>query len=27
MSSAVESLNAGIATGVTLYEVARRRAL
>ena len=26
MSSAVESLNAGIATGVTLYEVARRRA-
>lgn len=25
MSSAVESLNAGIATGVTLYEVARRR--
>ena len=25
--SAVESLNAGIATGVTLYEVARRRAL
>jgi 23S rRNA (guanosine2251-2'-O)-methyltransferase len=27
MSSAVESLNAGVATGVTLYEVARRRAL
>jgi len=27
MSSTVESLNAGIATGVTLYEVARRRAL
>lgn len=27
MSSAVESLNAGIATGVTLYEVSRRRAL
>jgi len=27
MSSAVESLNAGIATGVTLFEVARRRAL
>jgi 23S rRNA (guanosine2251-2'-O)-methyltransferase len=27
MSSAVESLNAGIAIGVTLYEVARRRAL
>ena len=27
MSSAVESLNAGIATGVTLYEVARRRAV
>jgi 23S rRNA (guanosine2251-2'-O)-methyltransferase len=27
MSSAVESLNAGIATSVTLYEVARRRAL
>ena len=27
MSSAVESLNAGIATGVTLYEVARRRGL
>ena len=27
MSSAVESLNAGIATGVTLYEVARRRSL
>jgi 23S rRNA (guanosine2251-2'-O)-methyltransferase len=27
MSSVVESLNAGIATGVTLYEVARRRAL
>ena len=26
MSSAVESLNAGIATGVTLYEVARQRA-
>jgi 23S rRNA (guanosine2251-2'-O)-methyltransferase len=25
MSSAVESINAGIATGVTLYEVARRR--
>jgi len=25
MSSAVESLNAGIAAGVTLYEVARRR--
>ncbi len=25
MSTAVESLNAGIATGVTLYEVARRR--
>ncbi|HEV7146902.1 MAG TPA: 23S rRNA (guanosine(2251)-2'-O)-methyltransferase RlmB [Pedococcus sp.] len=27
MSSAVESLNAGVATGVMLYEVARRRAL
>jgi 23S rRNA (guanosine2251-2'-O)-methyltransferase len=27
MSSVVESLNAGIATGVTLYEVARRRSL
>jgi 23S rRNA (guanosine2251-2'-O)-methyltransferase len=27
MSSAVESLNAGIATGVALYEVARRRAV
>ncbi|GAA2167786.1 23S rRNA (guanosine(2251)-2'-O)-methyltransferase RlmB [Pedococcus bigeumensis] len=27
MSSAVESLNAGIATGVALYEVARRRAM
>ena len=27
MSSAVESLNAGVATGVALYEVARRRAL
>jgi 23S rRNA (guanosine2251-2'-O)-methyltransferase len=27
MSSAVESLNAGVATGVTLYEVARRRAM
>ena len=27
MSSAVESLNAGVATGVTLYEVARRRAI
>jgi 23S rRNA (guanosine2251-2'-O)-methyltransferase len=27
MSSGVESLNAGIATGVALYEVARRRAL
>ena len=27
MSSVVESLNAGIAAGVTLYEVARRRAL
>jgi 23S rRNA (guanosine2251-2'-O)-methyltransferase len=27
MASTVESLNAGIATGVTLYEVARRRAL
>jgi 23S rRNA (guanosine2251-2'-O)-methyltransferase len=27
MSSSVESLNAGIATGVALYEVARRRAL
>jgi 23S rRNA (guanosine2251-2'-O)-methyltransferase len=27
MSSVVESLNAGLATGVTLYEVARRRAL
>jgi 23S rRNA (guanosine2251-2'-O)-methyltransferase len=27
MSSAVESLNAGIAIGVTLYDVARRRAL
>jgi 23S rRNA (guanosine2251-2'-O)-methyltransferase len=27
MSSGMESLNAGIATGVTLYEVARRRAL
>jgi 23S rRNA (guanosine2251-2'-O)-methyltransferase len=27
MSSAVESLNAGIATGVALYEVARRRAI
>jgi 23S rRNA (guanosine2251-2'-O)-methyltransferase len=26
MSSAVESLNAGIATGVTLYEIARQRA-
>ena len=26
MSSAVESLNAGVATGVTLYEIARRRA-
>jgi 23S rRNA (guanosine2251-2'-O)-methyltransferase len=26
MSSAVESLNAGVATGVALYEVARRRA-
>lgn len=26
MSSAVESLNAGIATGVTLYEIARSRA-
>jgi 23S rRNA (guanosine2251-2'-O)-methyltransferase len=26
MSSAVESLNAGLATGVALYEVARRRA-
>ncbi|GAA2737699.1 23S rRNA (guanosine(2251)-2'-O)-methyltransferase RlmB [Pedococcus aerophilus] len=26
MSAATESLNAGIATGVTLYEVARRRA-
>ena len=25
MTSTVESLNAGIATGVTLYEVARRR--
>jgi 23S rRNA (guanosine2251-2'-O)-methyltransferase len=25
MSSAVESLNAGLATGVALYEVARRR--
>jgi 23S rRNA (guanosine2251-2'-O)-methyltransferase len=25
MSSAVESLNAGIAAGVTLYEIARRR--
>ena len=25
MSSAVESLNAGIATGVTLYEIARQR--
>ncbi len=25
MSSAVESLNAGLATGVTLYEIARRR--
>jgi 23S rRNA (guanosine2251-2'-O)-methyltransferase len=25
MSSAVESLNAGVATGVALYEVARRR--
>ncbi|MCU1535833.1 MAG: methyltransferase, TrmH family, group 3 [Humibacillus sp.] len=25
MSSAVESLNAGIATGVTLYEISRRR--
>jgi 23S rRNA (guanosine2251-2'-O)-methyltransferase len=27
MSSAVESLNAGVATGVALYEVARRRAI
>ncbi|WP_457254797.1 23S rRNA (guanosine(2251)-2'-O)-methyltransferase RlmB [Pedococcus sp. P5_B7] len=27
MSSSVESLNAGIATGVALYEVARRRAI
>jgi 23S rRNA (guanosine2251-2'-O)-methyltransferase len=27
MSSAVESLNAGVATGVALYEVARRRAV
>jgi 23S rRNA (guanosine2251-2'-O)-methyltransferase len=27
MSSTVESLNAGVATGVALYEVARRRAL
>lgn len=27
MSSSVESLNAGIATGVALYEIARRRAL
>jgi 23S rRNA (guanosine2251-2'-O)-methyltransferase len=27
MSSTVESLNAGVATGVTLYEVARRRAM
>ncbi|QGN58953.1 23S rRNA (guanosine(2251)-2'-O)-methyltransferase RlmB [Nostocoides sp. HKS02] len=27
MSSAVESLNAGVATGVVLYEVARRRAI
>jgi 23S rRNA (guanosine2251-2'-O)-methyltransferase len=27
MSSAVESLNAGVATGVALYEVARRRAM
>ena len=26
MSSAVESLNAGLATGVALYEVARQRA-
>ncbi|MDO5629363.1 MAG: 23S rRNA (guanosine(2251)-2'-O)-methyltransferase RlmB [Mobilicoccus sp.] len=26
MAAAVESLNAGIATGVTLYEIARRRA-
>ncbi len=26
MSSSVESLNAGVATGVTLYEIARRRA-
>ena len=26
MSSATESLNAGIATGVTLYEIARQRA-
>ena len=26
MSAATESLNAGIAAGVTLYEVARRRA-
>lgn len=26
MSSAVESLNAGVAAGVTLYEIARRRA-
>jgi 23S rRNA (guanosine2251-2'-O)-methyltransferase len=25
MSSAVESLNAGLATGVTLYEIARQR--
>ena len=27
MSSAVESLNAGVAAGVTLYEIARRRAV
>jgi 23S rRNA (guanosine2251-2'-O)-methyltransferase len=26
MSSAVESLNAGVAAGVTLYEIARQRA-
>jgi 23S rRNA (guanosine2251-2'-O)-methyltransferase len=25
MSSAVESLNAGVATGVVLYEIARQR--
>nr|MBA2532976.1 23S rRNA (guanosine(2251)-2'-O)-methyltransferase RlmB [Nocardioidaceae bacterium] len=25
MSSSVESLNAGVATGIALYEIARRR--